>query len=153
MHLQATVRDPACAEQMRDLSLDIKRLQALTSTLQKGQTIWLDLYQQAFQKVCCLCAKGLYCCNSCSFWHEFASFLWWSLRSTTAVQQVRGSYMAVWWGRSAAQCHHWAFAADTCTGLQVWTPVQYARAVVQSGPHHIDVMAIATCIAHSSNAA
>lgn len=82
---EATVRDPACAEQMRDLSLDIKRLQALTSTLQKGQTIWLDLYQQAFQKV--------------------------------------------------------------------WTPVQYARAVVQSGPHHIDVMAIATCIAHSSNAA
>ncbi|KAL3148944.1 hypothetical protein ABBQ32_001804 [Trebouxia sp. C0010 RCD-2024] len=48
---EATVRDPACAEQMRDLSLDVKRLQALTSTLQKGQTIWLDLYQQAFQKV------------------------------------------------------------------------------------------------------
>lgn len=31
--------------------------------------------------------------------------------------------------------------------LQVWSSEQYARAVVASGPHHVDGLAIATCAA------
>lgn len=31
--------------------------------------------------------------------------------------------------------------------VKVWTRMQYARAVIASGPHHIDALAIATCVA------
>ena len=37
--------------------------------------------------------------------------------------------------------------------LQVWTRIQYARAVIASGPHHIDALAIATCVAQRQAAA
>lgn len=52
--LQATARDPACAEHRHDMSLDTKRLVALKSTLQKGQDIWLEMYFQVFKNVRCL---------------------------------------------------------------------------------------------------
>lgn len=35
---------------------------------------------------------------------------------------------------------------------KVWTPMQYARAVVKSGPHHVDALAIASCVAQASGA-
>ena len=37
--------------------------------------------------------------------------------------------------------------------LQVWTRMQYARAVIASGPHHIDALAIATCVAQQQASA
>ena len=33
--------------------------------------------------------------------------------------------------------------------LQVWTSEQYARAVVASGPYHVDGLAVATCAAEA----
>ena len=42
-------------------------------------------------------------------------------------------------------CEHDAF-------LQVWSCEQYARAVVVSGPHHVDGLAIATCVAEEMQA-
>ena len=32
------------------------------------------------------------------------------------------------------------------TAVQIFTPLQYSRAIVYSGPHNIDAMAIATCL-------
>ncbi len=31
--------------------------------------------------------------------------------------------------------------------VQVWTSMQYAQAVITSGPHHVDALAIASCVA------
>ncbi|KAL0036049.1 hypothetical protein WJX77_012607 [Trebouxia sp. C0004] len=31
---------------------------------------------------------------------------------------------------------------------RVWTSMQYAQAVITSGPHHVDALAIASCVAH-----
>ena len=76
--LQATVCDPASAEHQHDMSMDVKRLLALTSTLQKGQKIWLELYSQVFKNVRCLSQESLaLCCYNSKTAVSFTlPFLW-----------------------------------------------------------------------------
>ena len=56
--------------------------------------------------------------------------------------------------RAAIAIQSAAFSVMTVNAaLQVWTRMQYARAVIASGPHHIDALAIATCVAQQQASA
>ncbi len=48
---QATEHDPTKPEMQPVLALDAQRLAALKANLRRGQTIWLELYEQIFGRV------------------------------------------------------------------------------------------------------
>ena len=62
--LQATECDPAHQESHPGKALE--KLAALRANLQRGQTIWLELYQQIFGRVRPDCLEGLACVKAAS---------------------------------------------------------------------------------------